>query len=52
MCGAKNDIFLYIAYKTIIIVLIPNEFRIWHKFISINFTGKKYTGSTAKDTEV
>ena len=26
MCGAENDISLYIAYKTITIILIPNKY--------------------------
>jgi len=55
MCGVENDISLCIVYKTITIVFIFNEyyqFRIWHKFIGTNFTGEKYIGSMAKDTEV
>ena len=55
MCGAKNGIFLYISYKAVSIVLISNEyhqFRVWCKFVSINFSGEKHIGSTAKDMEV
>ena len=55
MCGAENNISLCIAYKVITIVLIPNkyyQFRIWHKFMYVNFIEKKYICSTAKDTEV
>jgi len=55
ICGVENDISLYIAYKAVSIILIPNkyhQFRIWYKFVSINFNRKKYIGSTAKDTEV
>ena len=43
------------AHKAMPIVLIFNEyhqFRIWHKFISTNFTEKKQIDSTAKDMEV
>ena len=55
MCGAENNIFLYIAQKTVTIVLIPDEyhqFRTWYKFIGINFTEKKHIGFIAKNTEV
>ena len=41
--------------KEITIILIPNkyhQFRIQHKFISMNFTGKKYIGFTAKNMKV
>jgi len=51
----ENDIFLYILRKAITIILISNkyyQFRMWHKFIDMKFTGKKYIGSIAKDTEV
>jgi len=55
MCGAENDISLYMVHKAITIVLIPNkyhQFRTQHKFIGINFTGEKHIGSIAKDMEV
>ena len=55
MCGAENNISLCIAYKVITIVLIPNkyhQFRIWHKFMCVNFIEKKYICSTAKNIEV
>jgi len=55
MCGAENDIFLYMVYRAIIIILISNEyyqFRIWHNFVGINFTGEKHIGFIAKDIEV
>jgi len=51
----KNNISLYIVHKVITITLIPNEyhqFRMWHKFISMNFTKEKHIGSIVKDTEV
>ena len=41
MCRIENNIFLYIVYKVITIVLIFNkyhQFRIWCKFIDTNFT--------------
>ena len=55
MCGAKNDISLYIVYKTITIILIPDEyyqFRMQHNFVNMNFTGEKHISSIAKDMEV
>jgi len=55
MCGAKNNISLYMVYKEITIILVPDEyyqFRMWHNFVGMNFTGEKYIGSIAKDIEV
>jgi len=55
MCGAENDVFLYMAYKATTIVLIfdkYHQFRIWCKFVGINFSGEKYISSTTKDMEV
>jgi len=55
MCGVGNDIFLYMVYKVIPIILISNEyhqFRMGQKFISINFTREEHIGFTAKDMEV
>ena len=51
----ENNIFLYIAHKVIIIILISNkyyQFRMWCKFISINFIGEKHICSIVKDTDV
>ena len=55
MCRVENNISLYIVYKAIAIILIPNEyyqFRMWCKFVGMNFTREEHIGSTAKDTEV
>jgi len=55
MCGAENNIFLYMVHKTISIVLIPNEyhqFRMLYKFVGISFTREEYIGFTAKDMKV
>ena len=55
ICEAENNIFLYMAYEVVFIVLIPNEyhqFRVWYKFVSTDFNREEYIGSTAKDTEV
>jgi len=55
MYRVENNISLYIVYKAVSIVLIPNEyhqFRIWYKFISMNFNREKHIGSIAKDMEV
>jgi len=41
----ENDILLYIIYKFIAIILIPNEYyqlRMQHKFISIKLIRKKH----------
>jgi len=51
----ENGISLYIAYKAVFIVLIPNEyyqFRVWSKFIGTNFNRKKDIGFIAKDIGV
>ena len=45
MCRAENNISLYIVYKAIAIILIPNEyhqFRTWHKFINVKFVREKH----------
>jgi len=45
MCKVENNISLYIVYKSIAIILIPNEyhqFRTWHKFIDVKFVGEKH----------
>ena len=55
ICRVENNIFLYIAHKAITIILIPNkyyQFRMWHKFIDMEFTGEKHICFIAKDTEV
>jgi len=52
---ADNNISLYIAHNTITIILISNkdhQFRIWPKFIGINFIGKKYICYTTKDIKM
>ena len=55
MCGAENDISLYMVHKVVFIVLILNEyyqFRIWYKFVGIDFNREEHIGFTAKDMEV
>ena len=37
MCRAENDISLYMAYKAVSIILVPNEyyqFGVWYEFVS------------------
>ena len=46
---------LKIAYKAVLIVLIPNEyyqFRVWSKLNGTNFNSEEYIGSIAKNTGV
>jgi len=55
MCEAENGIFLFVAHKMVSIVLILNEyyqFRVWCKFVGMNFNRKKHIGSVVEDTEV
>ena len=55
MYGIENNIFLYIIYKAITIVLIPNkyyQFKIWHKFIGANFIRKVYIYFITKNIEM
>ena len=55
MYGAENDIFLYMVYEAVSIVLILNEyhqFRVWYEFVGTNFNREKHIGFTAKDIEV
>jgi len=52
---AEYNIPLCVANKSIAIILIPNkyhEFRVWYKFVCINFIGKIHICSTTKDMEV
>ena len=46
---------LKIAYKAVLIVLIPNEyyqFRVWSKLNGTNFNSEEYIGPIAKNTGV
>ena len=55
MYEAKNGISLCVAHKMASIVLILNEyyqFRVWCKFVSMNFNREEHIGSTVEDTEV
>jgi len=55
MYETENNIFLYIVYKTITIVLISNkyyQFRTWYKFIGVKFIGKIHMCFTTKDMEM
>jgi len=52
---AEYNIPLYMANKSIAIILIPNkyyEFRAQCKFVCVNFIGEVHIYSTTKDTEV
>ena len=51
----KNNIFLYMVYKVIAIILISDEYhlsRVLYKFIGTNLVREKYIYFTAKDIEV
>ena len=53
MCGVKNGISM--VHEVVSIVLISNEyhqFRVWCKFVCMNFNRKEHISSTAKDTKV
>ena len=53
--GAENSISLCMVHEAVFIVFIPNkyhQFRVWCKFVGMNFSRKEHIGSTAKDIEV
>ena len=55
MYGVKNDISLCMPHEVISIILICNkyyQFRVWYKFLSINFSREEHISSTAKDMKV
>jgi len=47
MCRVENSISLYMSHKVVSIVFISNEyhqFRVWCKFVSMNFNREKHIG--------
>jgi len=52
MCRAENNISLYMAYKVVSIILVPNEyyqFGVWYEFVGTNFNREEHMGFIAKD---
>jgi len=46
MCRVENDIFLYVVYKVVLIVLIPNEYHL------MNIINSEYGTSLLAQTSV